>query len=118
MSRPLNAHEIATQLAERARELDKIVSDIADAERVAIHRREDYTLAYAQAFLTADGAMDIRRHKATQETHEARLNAELAEQLVKGLRRQIESVRTRIDVGRSLGAAVRAEVGLGGAGSP
>lgn len=115
MSRPLNSSEIAAELAKRARELDRLVADIDAAERTAVHRREDYTLAYAQAFLCAEGAMDVRRYQATQNTHEARLAAELAEQQVRGMRRQIESVRARIDVGRSLGAAVRAEVSLGGA---
>lgn len=118
MSRPLNAHEIASELGKRSRELDGLVDEIGEAERDAVNTREDYTLAYSRAFLSADGAMDVRRHTATEQTHEARLAAELAEQHVRGLRRRIDSVRTRIDVGRSLGAAVRAEVGLGGMGAP
>jgi len=118
VTRPLTAHEIASGLSELSRQLDELVSEIGEAERDAVNKREDYTLAFSKAFLSADGAMDIRRHTATEETHEARLAAELAEQHVRGLRRRIDSVRTRIDVGRSLGAAVRAEVGLGGAGAP
>lgn len=118
MNRPLNAHEIAGELAERSRELDQLVEQINDAERDAVNKREDYTLAYSKAFLTAEGAMDLRRHTATVNTHDARIAAETAETHVRGLRRQIESVRTRIDVGRSLGAAVRAETSLGGAGQP
>lgn len=118
MSRPLNAHEISAELGKRSRELDALVEEIGEAERDAVGKREDYTLAYSRAFLAADGAMDVRRHTATEDTHEARLAAELAETHVRGLRRRIESVRTRIDVGRSLGAALRAEVSLGGAGAP
>lgn len=118
MSRPLNAHEIASGLSELSRQLDELVAEIGEAERDAVNKREDYTLAYAKAFLAADGSMDIRRHTATEDTHDARLAAELAEQHVRGLRRRIDSVRTRIDVGRSLGAAVRAEVSLGGMGQP
>ncbi len=116
MSEPLNAHEIAKRLAGHSRELDQLVDEIGKAERDAVNKREDYTLAYSRAFLSADGAMDIRRHTATESTHEARLAAELAETHVRGLRRQIDTIRTRIDVGRSLGAALRAEVSLGGPG--
>ena len=118
MNQPLNAHEIAKQLAERSRELDEVVSQLDEAEREAINRREDHTQAYAKAFLAAQGAMDIRRHIATENTHESRLAAELAEQHVRALNRQVQSVRTRIDVGRTLGATVRAEVSLGGSGQP
>lgn len=114
--RTLTPSEVAAQLAKLARELDELVAAIDDAEKTAVHAREDYTMAYASEFLAAEGAMEIRKHKATQETHDARLGAELAEQTVKGIRRQIDSVRIRIDVGRSLGAALRAEVGLANSG--
>jgi hypothetical protein len=108
----LTPNVVAKQLAQLARQLDDLVDAIDDAEKRAINAREDYTLSYASAFLSAEGSMDIRRHLATERTHDTRLAAELAEQLVKGIRRQIESVRIRIDVGRSLGAALRAEAGL------
>lgn len=113
---PLNAHDIATTLGERSHELGKLVDELDAAERDAVNRREDYTLAYSRAFLSAEGSMDIRRHTATVETHDARIAAELAETAVRGLRRRVDTIRTRIDIGRSLGAAVRAEVSLGGMG--
>lgn len=114
--RTLTPSEVAAQLARLARELDDLVAAIDDAEKRAVHAREDYTMAYASAFLTAEGAMEIRKHTATKSTHDSRIAADLAEQLVKGIRRQIDSVRIRIDVGRSLGAALRAEAGLANSG--
>jgi len=113
---PLTPNAVAAQLAELARQLDKLVVAIDEAEKTAVNAREDYTMTYAAAFLSAEGSMDIRRHLATERTHDTRLAAELAEQTVKGIRRQIDSVRIRIDVGRSLGAALRAEAGLAGSG--
>lgn len=112
----MTANQVAANLAELARFLDRLVSDIDVAEKAAVNKRENYTLAYASAFLSSDGSMETRKQLATERTHETRLAAELAEQTVKGLRRQIESVRIRIDVGRSLGAALRAEAGLAGSG--
>lgn len=114
--RTLTPSEVAAQLARLARELDDLVAAIDDAEKRAVHAREDFTMAYASQFLMAEGAMEIRKHRATKDTHDARIAAELAEQTVKGIRRQIDSVRIRIDVGRSLGAALRAEAGLAGSG--
>lgn len=114
--RTLTPTEVAAQLARLARELDDLVAAIDDAEKRAVHAREDFTMAYAKSFLTEEGSVEARKHKATVATHDSRLAAELAEQTVKGIRRQIDSVRIRIDVGRSLGAALRAEAGLAGFG--
>lgn len=115
MTAPLTANDVAASLAERGRELAALVTAIDKAERDAVNRREDYTLALSKAFLRAEGAMDIRKHQSIVETHVERLAAETAEAVVRGLRRSIDSVRVRIDIGRSLGAALRAEVSLAGA---
>lgn len=115
MSDQLTPNAVAAQLAQLARDLDHLVTAIDDAEIDAVHRREDYTLAYAKTFLSSEGSMDVRKNRTLVETHTPRVTAELAEQHVKAIRRQIDSVRIRIDVGRSLGAALRAEFhNLGG----
>lgn len=116
MTEPLTPNAVAKQLARLAHQLDDLVAAIDDAEKRAVNSREDYTMAYAKAFLTSEGSMEIRKHLATEQTHDTRIAAELAEQLVKGVRRSIDTVRIRIDVGRSLGAALRAEAGLAGSG--
>lgn len=114
MSGPLTSSDIASHLASLSRQLDSLVREIGQAEVAAVNAREDHTLALSRAFLTATGPMDIRKHTSIVETHAPRLAAELAEATVRGLRRQIDSVRVRIDVGRSVGAATRAEMGLAG----
>lgn len=115
MTAPLTANDVAAQLARLSRQLDELVQDIGRAEVTAVNAREDCTLAHARAFLQAEGPMDVRKHLAIEATHTERLAAELAEATVRGLRRQIDSTRIRIDVGRSVGAAIRAEVGLAAA---
>lgn len=114
MSAPITSTEVAAQLAKLSRQLDELVQDIGRAEIDAVNLREDFTLALAKAFLRAEGPMDVRKHLAVEATHPQRLAAELADATVRGLRRQIDSVRVRIDVGRSVGAAVRSEMGLAG----
>lgn len=115
MTAPLTSSDVAAHLASLSRQLDSLVREIADAERAAVNAREDYTLAQARAFLSAEGAMDVRKYGSIEATHGERLAAELAEATVRGLRRSIDSTRIRIDVGRSVGAALRAEVGLAAA---
>lgn len=111
---PLTANDVALNLAKLARQLDDLVRAIGHAEIEAVNKREDATLAMSRAFLKAAGPMDVRKHEATVQSHAERLAAETAEALVRGLRRQIDSVRLRVDVGRSLGAAIRAETALAG----
>jgi hypothetical protein len=112
----LTAHQVSEQLAKLSRQLDELVTKIGDAEREAVNRREDLTLANAKAFLRAEGPVDVRKQLAIEVTHTERLAAELAEAEVRGLRRQIDSTKVRIDIGRSLGAALRAEASLAGSG--
>lgn len=115
MSTVLTANDVALQLAALARQLDALVQEIGRAEIAAVNAREDHTLALSKAFLRAEGAMDVRKHMSIEATHVERLAAELAEATVRGLRRSIDSVRVRIDVGRSVGAAMRSEASLASA---
>lgn len=114
---PLTSAGIARQLIHLSRQLDELVAEVEKVELESVNTREDYTCAHSQAFVAAEGAMELRKHTAVLETHEQRLAAELAETHVKGLKRRIETVKLRIELGRSLGAAVRAEAGLAGNGS-
>lgn len=110
----LTPNQVATELAKLARELSRIVSAIEHAEQDAVQKRNAYDLSFSQAFLAASGSVDARKHEAVVLTHRQRLDAELAEALVRHLRRQIDAVKVRIDTGRSVGAAVRAEMQLAG----
>lgn len=112
---PLTAAGIASHLAKLSLKLDELVRAIGEAETAAVHAREDFTLTHAKAFLAAEGPMDVRRYVAIEATHTERVAAELAEATVRGLRRQIDSVKLRVDVGRSLSAAMRTEASLAGA---
>jgi len=66
--------------------------------------------------MVAIGSVDARKHTAVIETHTQRLAADVADAAVRHLRRRIDAVKTRIDVGRSYGAAIRAELNLSQAG--
>lgn len=112
---PLTANGVASQLAALSRQLDSLVRQIGEAETSAVNAREDFTLAHSRCFLAAEGPMDVRKHAAIVQTHGERLAAETAEAVVRGIRRQIDTVKVRIDVGRSVGAAMRSEASLASA---
>jgi len=103
---------VVNGLLELARELAALSKDLDAIEIEAVNRREDLTLASAKAFLAAEGPVDVRKSEAIVATHTERLAAETAEAIVRGRKRQLDSVKVRIDVGRSAAAALRAELDL------
>lgn len=116
MNAPANANDVALQLARLARELDETVRALESADRDAVETRAAYDLTFSRAFMRAEGSIDYRKHHAVVETADARLAADVADAVVRHLRRRIDAIKVRIDVGRSMGAAIRAEIALGGAG--
>lgn len=109
---PLTPNEVVIQLSKLARELDETVRLLGKEDREATEKRAAYDLAFSRAFMAASGSIDARKHQAVIDTHEQRLAADVAEEIVRHLRRRIDSIKIRIDVGRSYGAAVRAELSL------
>lgn len=116
MTAPANATEIALHLARLARDLDDTVRQLETADRDAVQKRAAFDLAYSRAFVGAEGAVDQRKHLAVIATERVRMDADVADALVRHLRRRIDAIKTRIDVGRSYSAAIRAELALGNAG--
>lgn len=108
----LTPNGVVQGLLNLARELAELSKDLGLLEIDAVNSREDLTLASAKAFLAADGPVETRKNIALVETHSERLVAETAEALVRGRKRQIDSIKVRIDVGRSAAAALRAEMSL------
>ena len=108
----LTPNSVVQNLLGLARELAELSKGLDDLEADAVNSREDYTLALSKSFLSVDGAMDLRKHVAIAATHHERLAAETAEALVRGRKRQLDSIKVRIDVGRSAAAALRAEIDL------
>lgn len=116
MNGQLTPNDVVLQLAALARELDVTVDQLKAAEVEAVDKRHGADLATSKAFLSADGSVDQRKHTAFVATERLAHNAELAEAVVRHLRRRISAIGTRIDVGRSCNAALRSELALSSAG--
>lgn len=109
---PQTATEVAQFLASLSLRLQQRVDELAIADRHSVTARENFNVAFARAYQACQGTAEHRKQSAVLLTHDQRLAAEEADCRVRDLRRQIDAVKVRIDVGRSYGAAVRAEVGL------
>lgn len=110
----LTPNQVAKNLAELARELDRTIRAMEHAERDAVEKRGAFDLAYSRAFLAAEGSMDLRKHQAVLTTHDKRMAADVADALVRHLRRQVDAVKVRVEVGRSVNSAIKTEMNLAG----
>lgn len=116
MTAPATAIDVAQQLARLSLDLDNTVKQIEAADVEATRKRAAFDLAFSHAFIAGEGSVDRRKHEAVIETIVVREAADIADAVVRHLRRQLDAIKTRIEVGRSYGAAVRAEASLAGSG--
>jgi exonuclease VII large subunit len=105
----LDPNQVMLNLLALSRSMQQLSDELDELEKNAVEEKENYTLAYAKAFLSNSGAVEVRKQQTLLDTSEQRLASELAETLVKAHKRKIDTLRVRIDVGRSAAALVRAE---------
>lgn len=108
MSGPSN-NEIVTRLSELSRLLDAKTSEIGRLDETAVRAKSRHMVTFAKAFLTGEGSVDARKQSAVLVCEREWLDAEIAEQQVRAAREAIRTLRDQLDVGRSIGAAVRSE---------
>lgn len=108
----LTASSVAKHLLAPSRQLDEVTVELNEKDVEATELAEGAKLAEAKAFVKAEGSVDFRKNIAIIDTHEVRLEAKVAEATVRGLIRTVKTLQSRIDVGRSHGATVRAETQL------
>lgn len=106
----LTPNAVVHRLADLSRELDQVVKLLKDAELDAVEKRHAADVCESRAFVSADGSMDLRKHTARLAAEGKEHDALVAEALVRHLRKSIDAIQTRIDIGRSMGASLRAEL--------
>ena len=115
-SPPPDLARVSHRLGELSKDLDVATIAAEGLDYDAVTKHHAYELAFARAFLSADGAMDARKQKAVLATDAEKLDAEIAEAKLRACKARIATLRVQIDTGRSLGAALRAEVSLANSG--
>ena len=107
----LTPAEVIRTLSTISREIDELTVELTRLDEAAVRARQEYKVAYARAFLTAEGAMDIRRYTADDECADLQLASEIADQQHRAAVTQLRALRDRLEVGRSLSALMRLEWG-------
>jgi hypothetical protein len=106
----LTPQQVVAQLSELGRQLDAAVVTLRTAETDAALLRHAADIAEAKAFVAAEGPVDLRKRLALLAVATEEDEALVAEATLRWLRSRIRAIDTRIEVGRSYGAAVRAEL--------
>lgn len=106
---PPTTNQVVALLGLLSRRLEEKTREIASLDEEWVNAKRVFKREYARIFLTTTGSMDVRKQTAVLETDELDFASELAEAKVRAAREAIRTLRDRLDVGRSLGAAARAE---------
>lgn len=110
MSNPTpTTNEVILMLAQLGRQLDAKQLEIAHLDDAAVRARSRYEVTFARNFLKAEGNLDVRKYQATLDTAELKLDAEIADQVLRAARESIKVLRDRLDIGRSLNSAIKSE---------
>lgn len=97
-------------LSEATKEADRLGREYAETKKA-------YRVAYATAFLAdEDGPVKEREQRAALAAVDEQFAMEAKEQELKAARERVDTLKTQISTGQSIGAAIRAEMGLAGPG--
>lgn len=110
--------DIVTELSRIGRELDALSRHIADLDEAAVKAWGEHRKAYARAYLQGEGSIKDREQAAVLEVEGYRFAAESADQVHRAARERIRVLRDRLEIGRSLNAARRAEFAAEAVGQP
>lgn len=103
---------VEARLYELGRELDHAVAEVKHAEAAYLRAKTAYDLAYARAYLTADGKNATSRDAHTLLQCRAEKDALTeAEVLVRALKENTRRIYTHVDIARSVSVIVRAGIG-------
>lgn len=115
MSLP-SQQDVVLELSRIARDLDAKTAEIARLDEEAVRAKSRFEVGFARSFLSTSGSVDFRKQTAVLATESQKLDAEIAEAKVRAAREAIRSMRDRLEIGRSIGAAVRSEFVASGVG--
>jgi len=116
VNEPPTLLKIAGRLQDLSKALDHATSAAEELDEDAVRKRHAYEMAFSRAFLSTTGSMDVRKHHAVIETEHEKLAAEIAEAALRACRARIATLKVQVETGRSLSAAIRAEISLAGSG--
>lgn len=101
--------DIVLRLAELSRLLDAATVEVAVLDEEAVRAKQAFEVAWARAYLRAEGSIEARKAEAVIVTAGEALEAELCAAKVRACRERIRTLGAQLDVGRTLSAAIRSQ---------
>jgi hypothetical protein len=101
--------KIIERLQECSRLLEVAQHDLAELDEAAVRAKQAYEVAWARAYLRAEGSIEARKAEAVIVTAGEALEAELCAAKVRACRERIRTLGAQLDVGRTLSAAIRSQ---------
>jgi len=111
-------NSVVQRLVKLSAMLDSATEEIAVLDDTAVRAKGRYQVKFARSFLEATGAVDTRKQIAVRDCADEWLDYEIAEAKTRACKERIRTLRDQIEIGRSLGAAVRSEWAASGYTNP
>lgn len=113
---PPTINGIVKTLSKLGRQLDAKQIEIQELDEASVRAKSRYEVAYARSFLSGEGSVDARKQAAVLATEQQKLDSEIAEQQLRAAKESIRVLRDRLEIGRSLNAAIKSEWTAGSVG--
>lgn len=110
--------DIVLELSRIGRELDALSTEIARLDQRCVAAWSEHRKAYAREYINGQGSIEDRKQHAVLAVEDQRVAAEAADQIHRAARERIRVLRDRLEIGRSLNAARRAEFAAEPVGQP
>lgn len=105
----LDVNAIVMQLAAIGRELNLLSDAVAEQDRKVVAAWSEHRRAYATEYLAASGPVEERKLVAGLAVEDLRLQAETEDQVLRHLKERVRILRDRLEIGRSLNAALKSQ---------
>ena len=105
----MRATDVHENLANLSRELVDLLVQYRDANLAKAKAEQTFKVAYATAYLAAEGSIEERKQRATLTTADAARDAAIADVQFDNLRAAMRVLGQRLDAGRTIASTIRAE---------
>ena len=105
----MDVQSVVMELAAIGRELDRLSHETAEQDRKHVLALSEHRKAYAEEFTGGAGSIEDRKQAAILKVDHLRVEAELEEQVLRAMKERVKVLRDRLEIGRSISAAVRSQ---------
>jgi hypothetical protein len=105
---------VAARLLRLGALLDDAAAELERRDDAAVRAKQRREVAFARCFLNAAGSIEARKQISILDVADLALEQEIGEALVRSGRERVRTLRDQLEIARSVGAAVRAEMAATG----